>query len=791
MANIGRFEDRLLALGRERPDIEVDYTNREEGVERLKEVLRLHEQEQSPLREQKNAAGGRKEAKAEEMQLSRLSERDLNGEVSKARGHIRTFENKVAEEMDRMAAANGGSEAQQLAAITTAEEHLADVQRRRVAAVEETAQVDKDAADAKEAENRSRENLHRADQAVQEVASRLQSLQTNRDPDSAYPRGLKDVRRLIQQERWQRQPVGPLGQHMKLLKPEWTSVVERMFGGNMVAFVTDNSRDQAKLREIFRRTGYSGNIIQVDGRRFDLQEPDPRFDTLLRILQIEDDLVRNSAIINQGAEKTIFVRDRNELNHLLFSSRPANVQSGICANGREHFLRYSYGFDNMPRSDPISAWKGATRIRTSIEDQIRMARQAVEYAKDEKDNVQGHLRAAQEECRSKSHRAKQHQRKLSELKREADAAEDHVRQLKDDLAESAPQDGLLDSLKMQLQEHKEHLTTYQAQLQNQLQITTDKVKELEELEGEVKKADEHLAQFDRQRVKFLHRLEQADTERKESLRRKNEFLQRVDETEKTIAGYGEQRDQQALTIADMEGKVRSFCPERVDVPAHETTKSLDAKLGRINQDIQRVRAEAGGDPVDLAATYRAAKEDLRAFSVRHQSLELLKQQLHNTIDNRQARWIQFRSHIAARAKCQFQYLLSEREHTGRIHLDHRQRTLELSVLPGADARRAASAERATKTLSGGEKSFSTICLLLSLWDAMGSPIRCLDEFDVFMDSVNRDISMQMMVQAARRSVGRQYIFISPQAMSNVHFGPDVRVSKMRDPERGQTTLEFA
>lgn len=56
-------------------------------------------------------------------------------------------------------------------------------------------------------------------------------------------------------------------------------------------------------------------------------------------------------------------------------------------------------------------------------------------------------------------------------------------------------------------------------------------------------------------------------------------------------------------------------------------------------------------------------------------------------------------------------------------------------------------------MSGGEKSFSTICLLLSLWDAMGCPIRgefnsrmipglysyyvALDEFDVYMDAVNR------------------------------------------------------
>jgi structural maintenance of chromosomes protein 6 len=99
--------------------------------------------------------------------------------------------------------------------------------------------------------------------------------------------------------------------------------------------------------------------------------------------------------------------------------------------------------------------------------------------------------------------------------------------------------------------------------------------------------------------------------------------------------------------------------------------------------------------------------------------------------------------------------------------------------------------RQTKTLSGGEKSYSTVCLLLSLWDAMGSPIRCLDEFDVFMDSVNRDQSMKLIIQAARRSIGRQFIFITPQAMNNVTQDSDVKIIKMSDPERGQTAINFS
>lgn len=61
--------------------------------------------------------------------------------------------------------------------------------------------------------------------------------------------------------------------------------------------------------------------------------------------------------------------------------------------------------------------------------------------------------------------------------------------------------------------------------------------------------------------------------------------------------------------------------------------------------------------------------------------------------------------------------------------------MKIDQKPDTVAQSAKVKDKDPKSLSGGEKSYSTVCLLLSIWESMGTPFRALDEFDVFMVNI--------------------------------------------------------
>ena len=95
-----------------------------------------------------------------------------------------------------------------------------------------------------------------------------------------------------------------------------------------------------------------------------------------------------------------------------------------------------------------------------------------------------------------------------------------------------------------------------------------------------------------------------------------------------------------------------------------------------------------------------------------------------------------------------------------------------------------SQTRDMKALSGSEKSYATLSLLLALGENLETPFRGKDEFNVFLDHVVRKIALQTMISTAKSMMHRQFIFITPHDLSSINSNdPLLKIIRLRPPER--------
>uniref|UniRef100_A0A673AXQ3 Structural maintenance of chromosomes protein 6 n=1 Tax=Sphaeramia orbicularis TaxID=375764 RepID=A0A673AXQ3_9TELE len=226
-------------------------------------------------------------------------------------------------------------------------------------------------------------------------------------------------------------------------------------------------------------------------------------------------------------------------------------------------------------------------------------------------------------------------------------------------------------------------------------------------------------------------------------------------------------------------KAKLICPERLEV--RRSARSLDTEISRLKVKIT-TQQEHQGDREEILRQYNEALENYTNMVQHVKNLNSFIKKLDSVMNQRQHVYAEFRRFLSARCKYYFDSMLSQRGYTGSMTFDHKNETLSISVQPGQGKQADMSDMR---SLSGGERSFSTVCFVLSLWAITEAPFRCLDEFDVYMDMVNRRISMDMMLKVAAGQSYRQFIFLTPQNMSSLPESENINILRLKDPDRGQ------
>ena len=93
------------------------------------------------------------------------------------------------------------------------------------------------------------------EQEIQQCKENIDALLRDRGQGlGGYPANMTQLLKAIKQDlSFQQMPVGPIGEHVRLLKPLWSGILEKSFGASLNSFIVTSKVDQTKLSSIMQK----------------------------------------------------------------------------------------------------------------------------------------------------------------------------------------------------------------------------------------------------------------------------------------------------------------------------------------------------------------------------------------------------------------------------------------------------------------------------------------------------------------------------------------------------------
>jgi chromosome segregation ATPase len=271
--------------------------------------------------------------------------------------------------------------------------------------------------------------------------------------------------------------------------------------------------------------------------------------------------------------------------------------------------------------------------------------------------------------------------------------------------------------------------------------------------------------------------------------RKSHALNR-DSTSASIVQMNQQKVQEQERLKALQEKVvryveeaKQYSEERLALVDGETVASVSQKIKELENIVNEYERTCELSFEEVVENAQKTSVEMADAQKSYDYLSQLYESLSSTQESRYLMHQNVFERTKTEIKRNFKFNLQERGFNGSLDIDNCESLLTMKIAPSSAEY---SQKQDVSTLSGGEKSFTQIALLVSIWQTMKSRILALDEFDVFMDKVNREISLKLVSESLTRLNQTQSIFITPQDMDQNAIDlsdKNVRIFRMRPPVR--------
>ncbi|KAL5276354.1 SMC6 family protein [Megaselia abdita] len=574
-------------------------------------------------------------------------------------------------------------------------------------------------------------------------------------------------------------PRGPIGRYLEVPNEIYRARIENHIGNLLRSFIVNNANDRKVMDDIVKRQfpNFQSSIItkKFNKRLYDVSKGsvNPPDGTVLMMNEIKcsDNIVMNTLIDYKNIETILLVTKRTVAERITMEQEnvPRNLSKAFLINP-------SLEYNPSPNY----------RIYTTTVNPARFIQT----------DPQAYINQLQSELRNK-------EAQIQKLQSEQQGIVDQYQEVRDNINRVRSIIQKHQTNKREIVEKITELENIEYPSSNEIEILN---KELQELILRKKKfnnmwvAKEALVKEKKDQVKQLEAEFNAQKTKVNSFEKKiNSFKNQIDDTKvqlnKVVTSVRFNEDKLTALKTSMEevqtkmlhenGKLeeqKAVALEKTDGVRVESKKSkadLKNTIDKIQKKLQQ--RSRGSENIDDIKELLDAK--IQAYSTTEAMVTNLTTILDNLRESRQKRFnglLEIKRHIGVKVSTSFTRYMRSRNYKGSLTVNHKDNVLTLSVIPrDKDIEDAVSS---TKSLSGGERSYSTISFLLSLWSCVDHAFYFLDEYDVFTDQVNREMMTRLLINEATARIDRQYTFLTPQE-TNMAATDIIKIHKLAEPQR--------
>ncbi|KZV84401.1 P-loop containing nucleoside triphosphate hydrolase protein, partial [Exidia glandulosa HHB12029] len=572
--------------------------------------------------------------------------------------------------------------------------------------------------------------------------------QSKKNALAVYGRSTEEIRAAIARQQWVGEvPLGPVGTHVEIADPEvgrmYGGVLRNVLGNALFGYVVSDARDLKPLKAILNhyRAPNPVTVAPIDIFDYSAGEPPADVLTMLRALRINNEWVKRVLINALHIENAALAPSRAEAQSLaerydlrrVFTADERLVKTFGDGGGE------TTNMNRMGQNDPKSLLLQTGKEVDSFIERSRREMKDVEAKIAELNTAVTQNRALYGTATQQWQAAKV---QLDNTRRQLTRERAELSRIENEANAAAPVSvsGLEDARKLAEAEKANVLEQFETMMGRKTQLSAE-LKPLTERKEVLRLLKERVQN---EAMEIGRKVNAAAENKMQKQKNVTHWEGKKRQTEGEIADHEKQVEILSKELLQWSEKAREGWPDEVVKP--RSVQAIQNKIKSLQQAVANHEAEQGATLEEISREVTIAQEEYDDEKQKVNAMMQLNKTLGNALELRKEKWQSFRTQIAIRCKYQFQFHLMNRGFFGKILFDHLNYKLSLRVQT-EDAQTQAQQngkmkDKDPKSLSGGEKSFSTICLLLALWEAIGCPIRCLDEFDVFMDAVNRRVSMK-------------------------------------------------